>query len=167
MGQDLHAVLELCEQTPKAYLCEIKSWIAMRQQKIVSKSALHNILRSVGYTYKHLRKEAAEHDEEHRAVFHHITTAPSTVTMAVLLPTLVQLLQHRLRVVSDICPALTLDGYIAVKIVEDSFDGTEFTSYILSEVLPHMNPFPGKRSVLIMDNCHIHKSAVLRAAVKM
>lgn len=32
--------------------------------------------------------------------------------------------------------------------------------------LPRMNPFPGNNSVLIMDNCQIHKSAHIREIVE-
>lgn len=32
--------------------------------------------------------------------------------------------------------------------------------------LPQMNPFPAERSVLVMDNCSIHKSEALRQAVE-
>ena len=34
-----------------------------------------------------------------------------------------------------------------------------FTGYLLECVLPLMNPFPGPRSVLVMDNASIHKTA--------
>jgi hypothetical protein len=55
----------------------------------------------------------------------------------------------------SILPALTLDGIIYSKIIEDSFDGPAFCAY-LEVLMMHMNPYPEKHSVLVMDNCAIH-----------
>ncbi|KAL1684457.1 hypothetical protein GGG16DRAFT_25050, partial [Schizophyllum commune] len=66
----------------------------------------------------------------------------------------------------SILPALTLDGYIACRVVEGSVDGEEFFDFIITDVLPQMNAFPLPRSVLILDNCAIHKSEALRLAVE-
>lgn len=78
----------------------------------------------------------------------------------------------------SIIAALTLDGYITQHIVPGSLDGEEFFDFttqdlmslifycfeITSKVilqLPKMNPYPQDCSVLIIDNCAIHKSAAL------
>ncbi|KAI4518010.1 hypothetical protein K523DRAFT_223592, partial [Schizophyllum commune Tattone D] len=66
----------------------------------------------------------------------------------------------------SILPALTLDGYIACRVVEGSVDGDEFFDFIITDVLPQMNPYPQPRSVLILDNCAIHKSQALRQVVE-
>lgn len=81
----------------------------------------------------------------------------------------------------SILPALAVDGYIACRVVKGSVKGPEFFDFIVNDVvrsldcglhahsllqLPLMNPFPGDRSVLIMDNCSIHKSQVLREVVE-
>jgi hypothetical protein len=79
-----------------------------------------------------------------------------------------------------ILPALTVDGFIAADIMEGSCDKDKFQTFILTQVviiyyrkllsfnkenylfindyfkLPHMNPYPGKNSVIIMDNARIH-----------
>lgn len=52
-------------------------------------------------------------------------------------------------------PALSLDGIIHVRIIPGSFDGPAFSSFLRSLVLV-MNPWPGKNSVLILDNSSIH-----------
>ncbi|KAF9006818.1 hypothetical protein BDZ89DRAFT_965843, partial [Hymenopellis radicata] len=57
-----------------------------------------------------------------------------------------------------ILPALSLDGILAVDIVEGSFDAEKFRNFI-DGLLDHMNPFPAPNSVIIMDNCRIHKNA--------
>ncbi|PBK84533.1 hypothetical protein ARMGADRAFT_892107, partial [Armillaria gallica] len=59
----------------------------------------------------------------------------------------------------SICGALTLDdGIIAAKVVEGSFDRTKFISYLHESVLPLTSPYPGPRSVLVLDNACIHHS---------
>lgn len=77
-------------------------------------------------------------------------------------------------------PALTVKGYIAARAVEGSIDGGEFYDFIANDVvgplnfaltfrltakyyqLPCMNPWPGPRSVLVLDNCATHKSEALQ-----
>ncbi|KAH7902767.1 hypothetical protein BJ138DRAFT_975325, partial [Hygrophoropsis aurantiaca] len=56
----------------------------------------------------------------------------------------------------SILPAMSLDGYIALRVVEGSIDSTEFLDFVVNDVLPTMNRYPNPRSVLIMDNCAIH-----------
>jgi len=65
----------------------------------------------------------------------------------------------------SILPALSLDGYIAVRAISGSVDGGEFFDFVVEDVLPRMEPYPSRRSVLVMDNCSIHKSDALRQAV--
>ncbi|GBC16401.2 hypothetical protein GLOIN_2v1435777 [Rhizophagus irregularis DAOM 181602=DAOM 197198] len=55
-----------------------------------------------------------------------------------------------------ILPALTVDGFIAADIMEGSCDKDRFRTFIITQVLPQMNPYPGENSVLIMDNARIH-----------
>jgi hypothetical protein len=52
-------------------------------------------------------------------------------------------------------PALSLEGILYIQIVHGSFNSTTFTIFL--EGLPQcMNPYPGPKSVLAMDNCMIH-----------
>ncbi|KAG8920644.1 hypothetical protein FRC01_000657 [Tulasnella sp. 417] len=57
----------------------------------------------------------------------------------------------------SILPALTLDGIIHVKILEGSFTTESFEEFIDS-LLDSMQPYPAPKSVIIMDNCRIHKA---------
>jgi hypothetical protein len=57
----------------------------------------------------------------------------------------------------SILPAISLDGMLSVSIVEGSFNKFSFADFI-EGVLDQMNPFPGTKSVVIMDNCRIHKA---------
>jgi hypothetical protein len=57
----------------------------------------------------------------------------------------------------SVLPALTLDdGIIHCDIVEGAFDSAEFHTFI-SRTLDQMEPFPAPKSVIVMDNCRIHK----------
>jgi hypothetical protein len=62
-------------------------------------------------------------------------------------------------------PTLTLDGIIHLDIVEGSFDGQSFIRF-LHGLLDVMQPYPAPRSVLIMDNCAIHKVPGVRELVE-
>ena len=56
----------------------------------------------------------------------------------------------------SILPASSLDGILTVDVVEGSFNACQFARFV-DGLLNQMNPYPGNNSVIIMDNCHIHK----------
>ena len=60
----------------------------------------------------------------------------------------------------SILPAYPIDGIIAFHIHQGSISGARFEWWLENEVLPQCNPFPGKNSVLILDNASIHHSPV-------
>ena len=60
---------------------------------------------------------------------------------------------------------MSLEGILDVKIVEGSFDSDSFATFI-DGLLCHMNPFPGPNSVIVMDNCRIHKSELIRNMIE-
>jgi transposase len=62
-------------------------------------------------------------------------------------------------------PALSLDGILALEIIEGSFTKLTFTSFI-NGLLEHMNPFPKPNSVIVMDNCRIHKSELIQEMIR-
>ncbi|KZP08227.1 hypothetical protein FIBSPDRAFT_679005, partial [Athelia psychrophila] len=51
---------------------------------------------------------------------------------------------------------LMLDGIIAYNIVKGSITTAKFIQFLKVLVLSLMNPYPGPRSVLVLDNCRIH-----------
>ncbi|KAJ8585557.1 hypothetical protein M405DRAFT_700469, partial [Rhizopogon salebrosus TDB-379] len=57
----------------------------------------------------------------------------------------------------SILPILMLDGIIAYDIIEGPVTSEQFVRF-LWEHLPLTNPYPGPRSVLVLDNCRIHHS---------
>ncbi len=61
----------------------------------------------------------------------------------------------------SILPAITIEGYISWDIYQGSIDGTRFNRFI-EQLLLLMNPWPGKYSVLVMDNHSTHHSETIR-----
>ncbi len=65
----------------------------------------------------------------------------------------------------SILPAITLDGIIECMIVEGSFNTELFTQFI-EDLLGSMQPFPAAKSVIVMDNCAIHKAQQIRDLIE-
>ena len=60
----------------------------------------------------------------------------------------------------SILPAYTVDGFVIWKIEHGSFTQQLFEDFIEFTLLPICNPFPGPRSIIVMDNAPIHHSDV-------
>jgi len=65
----------------------------------------------------------------------------------------------------SVLPALSLEGILHCSVVEGSFCTESFTKFI-SGLLDHMEPFPARNSVIVMDNCRIHKHPDIQALVE-
>jgi len=65
----------------------------------------------------------------------------------------------------SILPMFTVDGYEAWEVIHSSFNMELFNSFIKNHVIPRTSPFPGPRSVLVMDNCRIHRNEALNHAL--
>jgi hypothetical protein len=59
----------------------------------------------------------------------------------------------------SICPAIGINGYLDYEIYYGSFNSERFNNFI-RRLLLKMNPYPGPRSVLIMDNHSAHHTQV-------
>jgi transposase len=66
----------------------------------------------------------------------------------------------------SILPVLTLDGLITYDVVPGSVTSERFLEFLRELVIPLTNPYPGPRSVLVLDNCSIHHSEEVRALVE-
>ena len=62
----------------------------------------------------------------------------------------------------SVLPALTIEGYLDYIIFQGSITADLFVEFVEERVLPYCNPYPGPRSVLILDNASIHKDARLK-----
>lgn len=56
----------------------------------------------------------------------------------------------------SVLPALSLDGILHCDVVEGSFCTETFLKFI-DRLLDTMQPYPAANSVIVMDNCKIHK----------
>ena len=57
----------------------------------------------------------------------------------------------------SILPAIGINGYIDYEIIQGSFNAEKF-NFFIRLLLRKMNPFPGPRSVLVLDNVNSHLS---------
>jgi hypothetical protein len=78
----------------------------------------------------------------------------------------------------SIVAALSLDGYEAMQVVPGSVDGEAFLDFVVNDVvsalhlctfstyaplqMPRMNPYPRDKSIIVLDNCSIHKTNALQ-----
>jgi hypothetical protein len=66
----------------------------------------------------------------------------------------------------SVLPALSLDsGILHCEIVEGSFCTKTFNHFI-EGLLNNMHPYPSSNSVIVMDNCHIHKHPDTQAMIE-
>ena len=56
----------------------------------------------------------------------------------------------------SVLPAYCSDGILCYHIHKGSINGVRFEWFLEQEVLPRCNPFPGPKSVIVMDNCSTH-----------
>lgn len=204
-GEEVLSIQEQLKGAPEMYLDEIQDWTALTIQASISKSALSKLIRDAGLSFKMLHKAASERDEEQRAAFRNWACDSVTIDMIVTAdesskdnrtvfrrwgrsakgtPAQAQTTFTRGERYS-ILAAISVNGYVATRIVVGSVDSHEFFNFILSEVvrfcchgefcfvgrssvaqLPKMNPYPQPQSVLILDNCNIHKSKALQEIIE-
>jgi transposase len=142
-AEAISGLLQLIRESPILFLAEIREWLALYHDQPISTTALHDNLREVGITQKILRKAATERDDFARAEWITHMTANYTARQMVILdesskdgrtiirkygraprgedPVLAVSLDRGIRY--SILPALTLDGYTAVRVVEDPLMG--------------------------------------------
>lgn len=58
-----------------------------------------------------------------------------------------------------------MDGILAVDIVEGSYNKLRFAKFI-DGLLGRMNQYPAPKSVIVMDNCRIHKCPEVLQMIK-
>lgn len=151
----LHSIVDFIRAYPEMYLDELRDFLALESDILVPITTLHRVLANAGLTYKLLRRQALERDnvgrylwmqetqnlyranhiiwidessKDDRTIYRHYGRAPSGEQ-----PTISAKFVRGNRY--SILPALTIDGYIAVRIVRDSVDGAEFFDFIVQDVV--------------------------------
>ena len=146
---------ELIQESPELFLDELRLWLALYHDIQISTTALHDNLRQLGLTRKIIRRAAAERDHELRANWMYDILSTYSAEQMVIIdesskdgrtlirkygraasgddPVLTVSLDRGMRY--SILPALTLDGYIAVRAVEGSINGEEFFDFIVNDLV--------------------------------
>jgi transposase len=169
------AIKQLLDEMPWFYQDEIAEFLEAAYGVKVSQSMVSRALSRIKITRKKLKVEAAQRNEELRNDWL-FELQDYTAEQLVFLDEsgsdsrtgdrqygyshrgsrakVKRWLSDRKRV--SILPAYTIEGYIKAK----SFYGTAttetFEDFIFDQVLEETSPFPGPRSVLVMDNASIH-----------
>ncbi len=62
----------------------------------------------------------------------------------------------------SILPALDIGGYLEWRIFQGAITADIFYEFLRDQVLPKCEPYPGKRSLIVMDNASIHRSNAVK-----
>ncbi|THU80363.1 hypothetical protein K435DRAFT_736293, partial [Dendrothele bispora CBS 962.96] len=158
----IQACRDVYSRNPDTYLKELQWYLAIHHDLAISIPALHSNLEKAGLTRKVLQKIAEERDEQLRTDFKNCIQNPqffSGTGREFITDVFIRGTRYSL------VAALSTNGYIAAKAIEGSYDAAEFFSFILDDVVPQMNAYPGDQSVLIMDNARIHHNEALKEAL--
>lgn len=162
---------------PDLYLDEMQWFLAEACDTYVSVATISKHLKSVDWSRKALKIKAAEANQDQRNWYLYQTSS-FTSDMFVFCdesgiaqrdarrshgwapkghtPYQSRLLRRGIRF--NILPALTVGGLLDSLVYQGSTNLQGFTQWLRLRVLPQMNPFPGTRSVLVMDNASFHHS---------
>ncbi|KAG9013741.1 hypothetical protein FRB90_005775 [Tulasnella sp. 427] len=177
-----YELLEILAEDSTVYIDQLRDFFAVERDVGIGRSTLQKILQDIGVTRKKLKKEAAEADAEEQVQYLNRMRGEYQVHQLVAVDesakddrTIYRQYGRSLRGQRafacqpfqrdekwSILPAMSADsGYLALRVIEGAVDGHQFFDFIVEDVLPLMTPFPGPRSVLLMDNCAIHTSELL------
>ena len=175
----VEALLEYLLNKPDAYQEEQRYWLWDQFGIDISQSTISRALKKHGYTRKKLKKRASEQCPQLREAWMARLTAWRPDQLVFIDESAAN--EHtkdrkygwapqgiNARVFQSakrserwsILPAYTIRGIIAHYIYQGAYDAALFNWFIEEFILPQCNPYPGPRSVLIMDNASIHKSQV-------
>ena len=172
---------EFLNDKPWAYQEEMMEYLLDDFGLAVVKSTISKTLKKMGITQKSLRKIADARDPELRNIYF-VDVAAYTHDQLVYLDETAanQRSTHRKRGWSalgivpyirlpfkrekrwSILPAYCSDGILTYHIFHGGYDGGLFEAFLRYKVLPKCSPFPGPKSILIMDNASIHHSSNIR-----
>ncbi|KZV59854.1 hypothetical protein PENSPDRAFT_567162, partial [Peniophora sp. CONT] len=143
-----------------SYLDELQLHLALKFDLNVSTATIDRHLTAAGITRKLLHKIAKERNEadHERDCYRRYGRSLRGMRADSMEP-----FDRGTRV--SLVAGIDKTGYIAARAIEGALDGKAFYDFIVDEVLPQMNAFPAERSVLILDNCNIHHSEMLREVV--
>ena len=68
-------------------------------------------------------------------------------------------------VVRGVSTAMCNEGVVANELTTGTVDTGKFFDVVRGELIPNMQPFPGSRSILVMDNCSVHHAREMKDLV--
>lgn len=172
------AIKLLLDERPWFYQDEIAEFLLKAFDIEVNQSIIARALQRINITRKRLRVEAAQRNAELRTQWQYdlqFFTAEQLVFVdesgsddrtgdrqygwaeSGIRAIVQRWLANRDRV--SVLPAYTIEGYIAATTFYGTCNGQIFEDFIIDQVLPLCNPYPGPRSVIIMDNASIHHAS--------
>jgi len=151
-------IYELLRDDPSLYLDEIADWLVVAHDLDVPISTLDRAIRAMSLTRKRMKKAATERDEVERT--EHMEYCRANLRASICIWTDESsydertvfrkygrwLLGERAELSEpfrrgerwSILPALSINGYLAHRVVPDAVDGVEFFDFIVNEVVSHL-----------------------------
>jgi transposase len=176
----LDALCEHLRVNPELYLEEMVTFLWNKFKVLVTTYSIARALKNLKWTKKKIRRIAAGRNADLRDFYTHKTarihsdqfvfidesgcderSGQRRTGWSPLGVTPVQVSRFRREKRYQILPAYTQDGIILVRVFQGSTDGAVFEEFI-EQLLPSCNPWPGRRSVLVMDNASIHHTARIK-----
>ena len=164
-------------ENPDTYQDEAQAWLSKEHNIKCSRYTISRALKRMNLTHKQLHRIAAQRNQELRDIWL-VKLSDFHAKQLVFIdesgasersgqrrngwapkgcPAYMQVLLQWSKNWS-ILPAYTIDGYISTVMFRGSINGERFDEFVIEYVLPLCTPFPGRNSVLVMDNASIHKS---------
>ena len=178
-------VIALIHENPALYLHEICAKIFEATGVTVSGPTVCKVLHRNGFTRMKIVKVAIQRSTEHRGAFMaNVLQYPRDFLVWVdetgsdrrdqlrtfgyalrgLPPISKRLLTRGTRISAIV--AMSSDGVEAHELSVGSTDATKFADFVRGSLIPTMEPFPAKHSVVIMDNCSIHHVAEVKDLIE-
>ncbi|GBE82415.1 hypothetical protein SCP_0407990 [Sparassis crispa] len=181
---DVNYLSALLQANPVLYLDELQEQLIHSHGTDASIATLSRALRHLSLTLKKITKEAAERDDLLRATWiGEYGDIPMEYFIWLDESSVDDVTNQRRRGWSGIgracvwremfirgqrysvLSALSIDGIIALDIFEGSVNKERFIKFVEEELAPKLTPYPGPRSVVVMDNCAIHHDEEVRQIV--
>jgi transposase len=157
-GDQIDGLLSELTDFPELTLSEMKDWVLITHDLEISKAALHQLLRDVAWSRKLLRKAASERNEVDRTAFMDFIKANILASMVVSVDETSKdnrtIFRHYgwapqgHRAVAEvdfirgdrfsIVAALSIEGYIATRVVPGSVNTDEFFDFIVHDVVSYL-----------------------------
>nr|GAT48928.1 transposase domain-containing protein [Mycena chlorophos] len=182
---DINFMLSLLAANPSLYLDELQTQLFEVRGVDVALATISRSLQRVETSKKKVVSEAAERNERLRATWKAThgdipleymvwldessvddRTNHRTVGWAELGRVCVRRATWIRGQRFSMLPALTSDGIAALDIFEGSVTKDRFLGFLEQQIAPILTPFPGPRSVVVLDNCAIHHDEDVRRIVE-